>query len=171
MKELVWAYVETGPHAGSIIPVLHDYLPQDAPERLLPHPHVEQAAAGVSTGRALEAALATALLGALLAFLLSLLALRRRRQPSTPSFAEDPAAPIVVADFPGFPHPEGPSCSHSSFVTKTEAFLRFCGVPYSKQVVRGRWHSRRAACEHISQAPTRAAAPPAGRAPLPSYPP
>ena len=138
MKELVWAYVETGPHAGSIIPVLHDYLPQDAPERLLPHPHVEQAAAGVSTGRALEAALATALLGALLAFLFSLLALRRRRQPSTPSFAEDPAAPIVVADFPGVPHPEGPSCSHSSFVTKTEAFLRFCGVPYSKQVVRGR---------------------------------
>lgn len=91
--------METGPHQGDIFAQVVDYAnPQDAPERLLPHSHPP--ACGVPPGRALEAALLTGLAGVLLACLYSLLVLRRRRVPDTPAAAEDPSAPIVLADFP-----------------------------------------------------------------------
>ncbi|EFN54422.1 hypothetical protein CHLNCDRAFT_135791 [Chlorella variabilis] len=129
----MWKFMETGPHQGDIFAQVVDYAnPQDAPERLLPHSHPP--ACGVPPGRALEAALLTGLAGVLLACLYSLLVLRRRRVPDTPAAAEDPSAPIVLADFPRLKREGGPTCSPSSAVTKAEAFLRFAGIHYSKQV-------------------------------------
>lgn len=125
--------------------VVKDYLPGNAPAELLgaaasaaaaaPQCEAAPTACGL---RLLEAALLLAFLGALAAWLYSLLSLPRRRQPHTPAAAEDAGAPLVLADFPRFPHPREdgswPASSSSSFVTKVEAFLRFAGLPYSKRI-------------------------------------
>lgn len=79
----------------------------------------------------LQAGLLLMLAGALLAWLYSLLSLWRPSQPPTSAAADNPAAPIVVADLARRPQPASPGrpvCSNSSFVTKVEAFLRFGGV-------------------------------------------
>jgi hypothetical protein len=95
--------------ACNCLQVLKDYQqPGDAPPELL-----GAAAAAVQHCppaftvcglRLLEAALLLAFLGALAAWLYSLLSLPRPRQPHTPATADDPAAPLVLADFPRFPH-------------------------------------------------------------------
>lgn len=147
VKEIEWHFEQTGPHAGEIFPTVHEYNEESAPARLMPrgaHPDVTSpacaaavAAAGVPTLTTLEAGLALVLVGALLAFLYSLLSFKRPPQPDTPTAADDPAAPLVVADLARWPQAlgaGGPSCSNSSYVTKVEAFLRFAGIQYSKQV-------------------------------------
>ena len=110
VKEIVWHMQKTGEKDAAIFATVEDYLPADAPERLLPHAAAAPLpcdpascappAAGITPLSALEAALLATLLGALLAWLVSLLVLRKRRQPATPVHAGDPAAPLVLADFP-----------------------------------------------------------------------
>ncbi len=90
--------------------VLKDYKPGDAPPELLgAAATAAQQCNPVFTVcglRLLEAALLLAFLGALAAWLYSLLSLPRLRQPHTPASVEDPAAPLVLADFPRFSHPK-----------------------------------------------------------------
>lgn len=89
--------------------MVRDYLPDEAPPELL---GAAAAATAPQCGsaftayglRLLEAALLLAFLGALAAWLYSLLSLPRPRQPHTPKAADEPDAPLVLADFPRFPH-------------------------------------------------------------------
>ena len=146
-SEAAWASPQRARFALCPPQVVRDYLPGDAPPELLgaaasAAPAAPQCEAYTVGGlRLLEAALLLALLGALAAWLYSRLSLPRRRQPHTPAVAEDADAPLVLADFPRFPHPREdgswPASSNSSFVTKVEAFLRFAGLPYSKRTGEG----------------------------------
>lgn len=140
MKEVVWKVARTAQgDAAVLFPVIEDFLPQDAPQRLLPTAAslTGAAPASVSPLTALEAALLTALLGVLLAWLASLLLLRRR-PPATPAdctaaAGSDPAAPLVLADLPRVPHtgPDWPAASNSSSATAVMACLRFAKLPYT----------------------------------------
>lgn len=91
--------------------VVKDYQPGDAPPDLLgaAAAAVQQCAPAFTVCglRLLEAGLLLAFLGALAAWLYSLLSLPRPRQPQTPASADDPDAPLVLADFPRFTHPRG----------------------------------------------------------------
>lgn len=149
VKEILWHYNEKGEHEGELFATIEDYLPENAPERLLPHAAqpcdatacAALAGPAVSPLSALEAVLLAVLLGVLLAWLYSLLALRRRPRPPTPATVDDSdaSAPLLLADFPRFAHAAGdgahPVCSNSTSVTKVECFLRFAGLRYSKQAV------------------------------------
>ncbi|KAL4423129.1 hypothetical protein ABPG77_004812 [Micractinium sp. CCAP 211/92] len=148
VKVLEWNYAETGPRQGMIFAKIHEFRPQNAPAELLGQPSVstcadvccasEAPAVHVPALTTLQAGLLLMLAGALLAWLYSLLSLWRPSQPPTPAAADNPAAPIVVADLARRPQPASPGrpvCSNSSFVTKVEAFLRFGGVrEYPKMV-------------------------------------
>lgn len=170
VKEIVWHVARTPDgNDAALFPAVHDYLPQDAPQRLFPHPQhscdastCAAALAGaapvmISPLTALEAALLTALLGVLLAWLASLLLLRRRPKPADSSTAGGyPAAPLVLADLPRFPHagPDWPAASNSSSTTAVMAFLRFSKLPYTKVEVCGL--SRLSLCDLGSSKPTAA---------------
>ena len=127
---------------------IEDYLPAEAPQRLLPPDALACGAkgcgaaappAGVASLSALEAVLLTALLTALLAWLASLLALRRQAADAAEGAAPDPAAPLLLGDTPCFPGragPAWPACSNSPGATSVEAFLRFARLPYGKAQAR-----------------------------------
>lgn len=107
MRWRLLSYCPPSPHP--LQQVVRDYLPDEAPPELL---GAAAAATAPQCGsavpahglRLLEAALLLAFLGALAAWLYSLLSLPRPRQPHTPKTADDPDAPLVLADFPRFPH-------------------------------------------------------------------
>ena len=59
VKEIVWSAARTGEHAASLYPELHDFLPADAPERLMPHSTTYSGWAAAARVLALWAVLAT----------------------------------------------------------------------------------------------------------------